>query len=118
MAIGKMVMLAGAAAMGLALATAGSEARADEAEFVRYHSAIKAAEMCLGQSHGQAEWEQMTAVIHERASTGMATGSDLSLIDQAQGDTYWTVFKWGCKSDRVGELIELYQADLAPALAG
>lgn len=115
MSVRKVLLGSGLAAAGV-LALAANGVRADDAAYVRYYSAIQAAKMCQGAGLGEEDYQKVTAVIDEKAGTDLSTGLRLSLIDQAKNDTYWTVFKWGCKSERVQALLELYNTDLAPAL--
>jgi hypothetical protein len=98
------------------LALAAGGAQADDAAYSQYYSAVQAAMSCNGVSLDQEGWNKVTAVIDEKAGTDQNTGLRLSLIDEAQNSTKDTVFKWGCKSERVQSLIELYNTDLAPAV--
>jgi len=115
MSVRKVLLGSGLAVAGV-LALSANDVRADDEAYVQYYSAIEAAKHCQGVSLDQEGYEKVTAVINEKAGTDLSTGLRLSLIDQAKNDTYWTVFKWGCKSERVQSLLELYNTDLAPAL--
>ncbi len=116
MSVRKVLLGSGLAAAGV-LALAASGVRADDAAYTQYYSALEAAKLCQGVSLDQDGYQKVTAVINEKAGTDLSTGLRLSLIDQAKNDTYWTVFKWGCKSEQVAGLLELYTTDLEPALA-
>lgn len=127
--VARILVRSGLAAAA-AFALVGNVAKADDAAFIRYHSAIEAAKLCptvllsgvrmggLRVPASADEWNRVTAVIDEKAGTDLGTGLRLSLIDQAKNETSDTVLKWGCRDERVTTLLQLYRTELEPALAG
>lgn len=111
-----LATMALAALLGTAGPAAGDEAEAEaEALYSRYHQAIEAAKQCRHMSFDQAAHDRMAAVIAERIDHDIG-GKRLPLLTTAQRETRDMVKQHGCDDSRITELLELFDADLAPVL--
>ena len=88
---------------------------AAEALYGRYHQAIEAAKQCRSLDFDQDAHSAMAGVIHSKIQHKIGA-KRLSLLTKAQQDARALVDKEGCKGAGVGELLALFDADLAPVL--
>jgi hypothetical protein len=104
------------------LATAGAP-RADPATdaamepvWLRYWMAIAAEKKCAGVTFTGPQYDAMTHVINLRVHHAIDAGRRTHLIDEADNEIFDLVFKYGCRSPQVGPYLDLFHAELAPAL--
>lgn len=104
---------------GLLLAVAGGPALAGPAEaealYSRYHQAIEAAKLCRDMSFGDSEHGLMSDAINAKIQHSIGA-KRLSLVTAAQRDAQDMIDQDGCQGAQVGELLGLFDRDLAPAL--
>jgi hypothetical protein len=111
--------LAAAAFLAALAAPAGVARAMDEAEaeavYGRYHQAIEAAVKCRGLEFDQPAHSAMAGVIHARIEHKIGA-KRLSLLTAAQRAARDLIDAQGCAGPDVGELLALFDSDLAPAL--
>lgn len=106
------VTLAGAFVAG-AVSVADAQ---DTTSLSKYYGAIRAYELCNDTQFDQDQYLALTRAINDQTNTNLSVGEDLTVIEEAQNEAWDLVFKYQCDSEPVGELLTLFQSDLAPAL--
>lgn len=107
-----------AAALALPLLAPALPAAADSAAeqlYSRYHQAIEVARLCRGITFDQGDIDRMAGVIHDRIGHDIGA-KRLPLLTAGQRAGQELVKAKGCDSPEAGELLALYDADLAPAV--
>lgn len=102
----------------LALLTPAAAAETVEETYLRYHLAVRAAVHCVNadKEFDPPSWSRLSAVIDGKVNYAMGAGKRLTLIEKAKSEMRDTVFKWGCKGDKLKPHLDLYRAELEPAL--
>jgi hypothetical protein len=108
------------------LSAAGAETVQET--YVRYHSAIEAAEQCLdynfrqeGSDDPEQLWigeaqSRMSAYIDAQVGHAIGAGDRLHLIERAKGETDAYISEHTCEDPHSVELVTLFQAELEPLL--
>ena len=103
-------------------------AQSVEETFVRYHSAIYAADICtdyrfeqIGEGDEDAEWigraqDNMGGYINDQVGNAIGAGDRLHLIERAKGETDAYIADHGCDNSKITELLDLFARELAPLL--
>jgi hypothetical protein len=116
----RFVFLALALAGLLATASAGRADPATDAAmepvWLRYWMAIAAEKQCTNIKFTGPQYDAMTHVINMRVHHAIDAGRRTHLIDEADNEMFDLVFKYGCNSQQVGPYLDLFHAELAPAL--
>jgi hypothetical protein len=102
--------------VGCLLFSAPRLAGADETAVRNYYAAIEAAEQCDHRSFSQADHEKMAAVINENGGSDLPFNQRMALISQSRNDAKDVIQKYGCKSDKVGAMLQIFHTQLEPAL--
>lgn len=102
-----------AVAMTAGAASVSSAQTAADADFAKYHGAIRAYELCNDVTFDQEAYQALERAIAERTTETMSVGESLSTIERAQSEAWDMVFRYQCDSEPVGELLALFQSDLA-----
>ena len=120
--------------VGLALAimtfTMGQPAVADTVQdrYVRYHSAIRAAEHCTdyrfeqqGDDDPDAAWilqaqSSIGAYLEQEVSFELGVADRLDMIAKAQSDTDELIAANGCNDPEAIDLLAVFESELAPLL--
>jgi NADH:ubiquinone oxidoreductase subunit D len=99
-----------------------------EETYVRYHSAIEAAEQCLDYRFRQEDSEdpeqqwigeaqsRMSAYIDAQVGYAIGAGDRLHLIERAKGETDAYISEHTCEDPYSIELVTLFQTELEPLL--
>ncbi len=102
--------------VGVAWCASPSPADGDAALVGQYYGAIEAAEQCESRRFDQPAHERMAAVINDRGGSDIPFVERMALISNSRSEAKDVIFKFGCKSDQVEELLQLFHSDLEPAL--
>ncbi len=122
--------LASLAAALAAVAATAAPAAAETAQdvYVRYHSAIYAADACtdyrliqVGEDDEDAVWigqaqDNMGAYIDAQVGGAVGAGERLHLIERAKGETDAYIGDHGCEDPQVVELLAIFDRELEPLL--
>ena len=110
--------LAALVAVGTAgmLCAARADDVANEAVWKRYWTAIDAQRQCGNVALTQAQLDAMVHVIDRKVNYQVGAGRGHQLMNEASAAVSDLAFKHGCKSPELGELLVLFNNDLAPAL--
>jgi hypothetical protein len=106
----------------IVVATAGipcavrADDAANEATWKRYWMAIDAQRQCTGVAFTQAQLDAMVQVIDRKVNYEVGAGRGHLLMNEASAAVSDMAFKHGCKGPELGELLTLFNSDLAPAL--
>jgi hypothetical protein len=87
-----------------------------EPVWLRYWMAIAAESQCENVKFTGPQDDAMTHVINQRVGHAIDAGRRTHLIDDAKSMMFDLVFKYGCKSPEVGPYLQLFHAELEPAL--
>ena len=104
-----------AATAGISCAARADDA-ANEAIWKRYWMAIDAQRQCTGAAFTQAQLDAMVQVIDRKVNYEVGAGRGHLLMNEASAAVSDMAFKYGCKGPELGELLTLFENDLAPAL--
>jgi hypothetical protein len=103
-------------------------AQSAEDAFVRYHSAIYAADLCtdyrfeqVGEDDEDAAWigraqDNMGNYINVQVGNAIGAGDRLHLIERAKGETDAYVGDHGCEDPKTVELLAIFTNELEPLL--
>lgn len=119
-----------AAAIVASMASLAGVAGAETVEdtYVRYHSAIEAAEQCLdykfrqdGSDDPEQQWigeaqSAMSAYIDAQVGHAIGAGDRLHLIERAKGETDAYIHEHTCEDPHSAELVMLFRNELEPLL--
>ncbi len=104
----------------IALLSLAAPAAAETVEetYLRYHSAIRAGVHCVnaGKEFDAAVHGRLAGIVEQKVNYAIGAGKRLTLIERAKAEMRDTVAKWGCKSDKMKPHLELFRAELEPAL--
>ena len=89
---------------------------ANEAIWKRYWMAIDAQRQCSSVEFNQAQLDAMVHVIDRKVNYEIGAGRGHQLMNEASAAVSDMAFKYGCKGPELGELLTLFNNDLAPAL--
>ncbi len=109
-----VVALVAALSSGPAAALSESEA---EALFLRYQKSIAAAERCYEVDFDKAQQQAMMEVINAAVENKIGA-KRLRLNYQAKQEVYAMLPSQSCRGAKIVPLLELFERDLRPALAG
>jgi len=93
-----------------------ASAGAQEDAVRRYYGAIEAAEQCEQRRFDQTAHEKMVVVINQNGGSEIPFVRRMALITESRNEAKDIIQKFGCKSDKVAELLQLFHTDLEPAL--
>jgi hypothetical protein len=102
--------------MAPAVRAATPQDAAMEPVWLRYWMAIAAVSQCEDVKFTGPQYDAMTHVINQRVGHAIDAGRRTHLIDDAKSMMFDLVFKYGCNSPEVGPYLQLFHAELAPAL--
>jgi hypothetical protein len=108
-----LLVLAGMAAISH---PARAEDAANEAVWKHYWMAIDAQRQCSGIAFTQPQLDAMVQVIDRKVNYEVGAGRGHQLMSEADAAVSDMAFKYGCKGPELGELLTLFNNDLAPAL--
>ncbi|WP_119168948.1 hypothetical protein [Algihabitans albus] len=110
-----------AALLALAFALAGPAAALTDQEaegiFLRYQKAIAAAESCYEVTFGQSEQQAMMDVVNAAVENRIGA-KRLRLVVEAETEVREMLPSQSCNGEKILPLLELFERDLRPALAG
>ncbi|HEY4163616.1 MAG TPA: hypothetical protein VGM59_11180 [Dongiaceae bacterium] len=84
-----------------------------ELVFAHYHMAIRAALLCRGVTPDDATWRRWSSYIDRKTGYEIGAGARLFAIEGAKTDVRIMVARKGCESGGVGDLLKLYDQELA-----
>jgi hypothetical protein len=108
-----VVAVAGAA---LSPSRDGTAQDAAEAAYLRYQRAIHAAAVCRHRDFSVPDDARMARYIDDKVNHAIASGKRLTLIEQAQLEIDQLVERKGCQSAEAGEIMAVFDTELAPLL--
>ena len=79
----------------------------------KYQMAIRAAQLCRGAPDNDAAWRKWGRYLDQQTHHELGAGERLSIIEGVKGDVTYMVRRQGCDSEAVGDLLALYDAELA-----
>ncbi len=89
-----------------------------EATYLAYHRAIRAGVYCAndGKEFDQPQQARLAGVIDQKVDFKIGTGRRLTLIEQAKSEMRDLHAKHGCTGEPMRPHLDLYRAELEPAL--
>lgn len=115
-----IIALSCMAFIGLTIGNNISVASEQTDTYVRYHEAIRVAEICrkdnrnLGiTKYDPASWSKMASYIDKKINNALGAGERLTLIEQAKSDAWKLVERKGCSSEEAMALLSVYDKELA-----
>lgn len=83
-----------------------------EAQFtaVRYHEAMRAAELCADKKFTRTEWDKLAVLIGQTTQHRMLVGQEKIAIREARADMETRVTASGCKDPLVIDALRFYES--------
>ena len=114
----RSAMLIAAAVGAIALPqNRGTAADAFEGVYLHYQQAIHAEAVCKQRDFGTDDDTRLASYIEGKVHHRVGPDKRLTLIEQARLEIDQLVEQRGCDSPEIGELLAVFQAELAPLLA-